>query len=114
MGPRGAAPFDHAMATRDELEQRLQSLEDTVQILWGFWIAQLERRVNELEEHTRIKERKEHAARKALGMQSLDDVERDHVMSVYVKSGRNKTETAKALGVNIKTVYAKLKRWGIP
>jgi len=44
--------------------------------------------------------------------QDLESVERNHILSVYFRTGRNVKRTAEILGVNRTTVYNKLKRYG--
>ena len=43
--------------------------------------------------------------------QTLAEVERTHVLRVYEAHDRNKVQAAKALGVNVKTLYNKLKSY---
>ena len=42
----------------------------------------------------------------------LDYVVRDHIIHVYQAMGRNKTQAARVLEIDIKTLYNKLKRYG--
>jgi two-component system response regulator HydG len=43
----------------------------------------------------------------------LSRVVRDHVIQVYQAMGRNKTRAARVLEIDIKTLYNKLKRYGV-
>ena len=43
----------------------------------------------------------------------LSRVVRDHVIEVYQAMGRNKTRAARVLEIDIKTLYNKLKRYGV-
>ncbi|HYA26989.1 MAG TPA: sigma-54 dependent transcriptional regulator, partial [Thermodesulfovibrionales bacterium] len=45
--------------------------------------------------------------------QSLSGYERTLILNVYQAQGRNKEETAKALGVDLATLYRKMKKYGI-
>ncbi|MEZ4444610.1 MAG: sigma-54 dependent transcriptional regulator [Polyangiaceae bacterium] len=47
------------------------------------------------------------------GFATLDEVERRHVLRVYESTRGNKSRTAKILGMNRKTLYRKLVRYGI-
>lgn len=44
---------------------------------------------------------------------SLSGMEREHILKVLQKEGGNKTRTAKALGISKKTLYHKLRRYGL-
>ena len=44
---------------------------------------------------------------------SLDAVKRAHVLEVLRNHGGNKTRAASALGINVKTLYNNLEKWGI-
>ena len=46
-------------------------------------------------------------------MQPLSRVVRDHIVRVYRAMGCNKTRTARVLEIDVKTLYNKLKRYGI-
>ncbi|MCK7485650.1 MAG: hypothetical protein MZU97_08895 [Bacillus subtilis] len=43
----------------------------------------------------------------------LSDYEKDLLMKTYVAHGRNKEETAMALGIDLATLYRKFKKYGI-
>lgn len=43
----------------------------------------------------------------------LDSVVNKHIIDIYEKSGRNKSKTARILGVTEKTVYNKLGKLGV-
>ncbi|MCA9617806.1 MAG: sigma-54-dependent Fis family transcriptional regulator [Myxococcales bacterium] len=47
------------------------------------------------------------------GFPTLDEVERQHIMRVYESTAGNKSKTAKILGMNRKTLYRKLTRYGV-
>jgi len=49
------------------------------------------------------------AARQTIG--SLRDAEREHIMQVLQAHGGNRTRTAAELGISVKTLYNKLKRF---
>ena len=44
---------------------------------------------------------------------SLADVERQHILRVYDSLNRNKTRTARVLEIDIKTLYNRLRRYGL-
>ncbi len=46
-------------------------------------------------------------------MMPLSEVEKTHILSVYKKTGNNKTQTADTLGINRLTLRRKLKEYGI-
>jgi two-component system response regulator HydG len=48
-----------------------------------------------------------------VGLQSLDDVERHHILKVLDRVGGNRTRAARALGVDPKTLYNKLKAYRV-
>lgn len=43
----------------------------------------------------------------------LSRVVKDHIVKVYQAMGRNKTQAARVLEIDIKTLYNKLKRYGV-
>jgi DNA-binding NtrC family response regulator len=45
--------------------------------------------------------------------EKLDDAERKHVMEVLRQSGGNRTLAAERLGIQRRTIYKKLQRWGL-
>lgn len=45
--------------------------------------------------------------------QTLDQVEKDHIMHVLAEVNGNKATAAKTLGISIKTLYNKLERYGV-
>jgi len=47
------------------------------------------------------------------GAQSLADVEKDVILATLSETGGNKSETARRLGINRKTLHLKLKRYGL-
>lgn len=49
----------------------------------------------------------------ATGLVSLADVERQHILRVYDALNRNKTQTARVLEIDIKTLYNRLRRYGL-
>lgn len=44
---------------------------------------------------------------------SLDEIRRRHVVRVLDACGGNRSEAAKILGVDRKTLYRRLRRWGV-
>jgi len=44
---------------------------------------------------------------------TLEEVERRHVLRVLEACGGNRTDAAKILGLDRKTLYRKLLRWGV-
>jgi len=44
---------------------------------------------------------------------TLDEVRRRHVVHVLDQCGGNRSEAAKILGVDRKTLYRRLRRWGV-
>jgi transcriptional regulator of acetoin/glycerol metabolism len=44
---------------------------------------------------------------------TLDEVRRRHVVKILEACGGNRSEAAKILGVDRKTLYRRLRRWGI-
>ena len=53
-------------------------------------------------------------ARPAEPLQSLDEVERRHVLEVLAATGGNRSAAARILGIERKTLSRKLKAWGAP
>ncbi len=49
----------------------------------------------------------------AKGLASLADIERQHILRVYNALSRNKTQTARVLEIDIKTLYNRLRRYGV-
>ncbi len=45
---------------------------------------------------------------------TLDDMERRHIISVLQKTGRNLFKASSVLGISRTTLYAKMKKYGIP
>jgi len=45
---------------------------------------------------------------------SLAEVEKAHILSVLTDAGGNKAKAARTLGVDVKTLYNKLKKYGMP
>jgi DNA-binding NtrC family response regulator len=46
-------------------------------------------------------------------MTSLEEVERKHILAVLRQAGGNRSQAARILGVDPKTLYNKLKAYGI-
>jgi len=44
---------------------------------------------------------------------SLKQVEKDHIIKVYYQMEKNKTRTAKVLGIGLNTLWRKLKAYGV-
>ncbi|MEK7483217.1 MAG: sigma 54-interacting transcriptional regulator [Planctomycetota bacterium] len=44
---------------------------------------------------------------------SLEDTEKRHIQQIFEKTGKNKSETARILGINRVTLYSKLKKYDI-
>jgi transcriptional regulator of acetoin/glycerol metabolism len=44
---------------------------------------------------------------------TLDEIRRRHVVHVLDACGGNRSEAAKILGVDRKTLYRRLRRWGV-
>jgi len=44
---------------------------------------------------------------------TLEEIERRHVLRVLAACGGNRSDAAKVLGVDRKTLYRKLVRWGL-
>jgi len=49
----------------------------------------------------------------ATELASLADVERQHILEVYAALQCNKTQTARVLEIDIKTLYNRLRRYGL-
>jgi two-component system response regulator HydG len=47
------------------------------------------------------------------GGQSLEDIEKEAILATLSETGGNKSETARRLGINRKTLHLKLKRYGM-
>jgi DNA-binding NtrC family response regulator len=43
----------------------------------------------------------------------LKEVEKKYILEVYRRFNKNKVKTAEVLGVTVKTVYNKLRRYGV-
>lgn len=48
-----------------------------------------------------------------MGIKTLDDMVKDHILMVINKCNGKKRPAAKVLGITIKTLYNKLERWGL-
>jgi two-component system response regulator HydG len=48
------------------------------------------------------------------GVQSLEEIEKAAILATLSATGGNKSETARRLGINRKTLHTKLKRYGLP
>lgn len=46
-------------------------------------------------------------------MKSLEDLEKDHILDVLEQTNWNRSQSAKILGIDRKTLYEKLKRYGV-
>ncbi|WP_244084517.1 helix-turn-helix domain-containing protein [Desulforhabdus sp. TSK] len=44
---------------------------------------------------------------------TLEDMERDHIMAVLEETGGNQSRAAEVLGINRKTLYKKLHKYGM-
>jgi two-component system response regulator HydG len=44
---------------------------------------------------------------------SLDDIDRQYILTEYERLNGNKTQLAKSLGIGLKTLYRKFESWGI-
>jgi DNA-binding NtrC family response regulator len=49
----------------------------------------------------------------ATNSETLEDAEKKHVMDVLRQSGGNRTLAAERLGIQRRTIYKKLQRWGL-
>jgi len=49
-----------------------------------------------------------------IASRKLADVEREHILATLEQCGRHRGETAKALGISIRCLYAKLNQYGTP
>ncbi len=58
-------------------------------------------------------EREEKPSRPGTDLGSLEEVERAHVMKVLEMTKGNRTEAASILGIDRKTLWQKIKRWGL-
>lgn len=45
-------------------------------------------------------------------LKSLDEIESDYILHILQKTGGNRGETAEILGIDVKTLYRKLKNSG--
>lgn len=50
---------------------------------------------------------------RATELVSLAEVERQHILQVYAALDHNKTQTARVLEIDIKTLYNRLRRYGV-
>jgi two-component system response regulator HydG len=55
----------------------------------------------------------ETGAGRSTGSQSLESIEKDAILATLSETGGNKSETARRLGINRKTLHLKLKRYGL-
>jgi DNA-binding NtrC family response regulator len=51
--------------------------------------------------------------RKIYGVPQLQEIEKNYILSVLEKTGGNQTNASKLLGLDRKTLYLKLKKYGI-
>jgi len=54
-----------------------------------------------------------HIRKKPVSFTKISDIERDHILKIYPMFNRNKTQTAKALGISVNTLKNKLRLYGI-
>jgi two-component system response regulator HydG len=47
------------------------------------------------------------------GSKSLEEIEKEAILATLAATGGNKSETARRLGINRKTLHTKLKRYGL-
>ena len=47
------------------------------------------------------------------GLRSLEEIEKEAILATLSATGGNKSETARRLGINRKTLHTKLKRYGL-
>lgn len=52
------------------------------------------------------------AVQQRLGLQSLEEIEKEAILATFEATGGNKSETARRLGINRKTLHKKLKSYG--
>ena len=48
------------------------------------------------------------------GTGSLEEIERDHILRVLKESGGNQSRASQLLGIDRKTLYLKLRKYGLP
>ena len=56
---------------------------------------------------------KKRTSQEIVRLSSLEDVEKEHILKVYKSCGEDKVAAAKILGVGLKTLYRKLKKYGV-
>jgi len=70
-------------------------------------------RVDEPEKARSQKNGRAPIAAEGVELITLEEVERRHVLRVLEACGGNRTDAAKILGLDRKTLYRKLLRWGV-
>lgn len=69
--------------------------------------------ITEREIPERIKKRSSEHAEVSTLKASIENYEKNLIQGIYISRGKNKEETAKVLGIDLATLYRKLKKYGI-
>lgn len=69
--------------------------------------------ITERELPERIKKRSSEHAEVSTLKASIENYEKNLIQGIYISRGKNKEETAKVLGIDLATLYRKLKKYGI-
>lgn len=99
-----------------QLRRDLDDLESQWQIIWRFYIQPLWAKLYEVlnVEPTDPKAHRLYPGETIPGPgHSLDEVKRHYVLTELRRLRGNKMKTARSLGVNVKTLYNMLRKWGI-
>lgn len=90
-----------------KLTELIEDVDGSLEIIWAVWIGPLYERMRRLEDHL------EGATDLKLeSVYTLEDAKKRHVTIVMERHSGNKMRVAKDLGVNVKTLYNMLTRWG--
>jgi two-component system response regulator HydG len=117
---KGFTPQAMDLLLKHDWPGNVRELENAVEraviLLAGDYVSvrELPLRVAQLADQEEDKRGESHAAGSAAaGAQSLAEVEQDVILATLAETGGNKSETARRLGINRKTLHLKLKRYGL-
>ena len=90
-----------------KLTELIEDVDGSLEILWAVWIGPLYERMRRLEQFLEGGQRLDLDT-----VYTIEDAKKRHVMIAMERHGGNKMRVSKDLGVNVKTLYNMLIRWG--